>query len=323
MENNKKEIENNQHQKLLSICIPTYNRAKYLDLSLQQFFREFQSIDKSKVELFVSDNASPDITPEVVEKYIQMGLPIVYNRNEKNLGPDGNFILCFRHAKSKYVWLLGDDDYLKEGALSLILDVLERNDVGLLHTCHYKLPKSETVFDNPEKALVQAGVLITFMSASIMRSDAVERVEVNDALLKCNLLQVPFYIESALMWKKVVMIRNTDIFLPQDINAGVYGYNFFKVFIENYLNIWDKFYRERKIQISTYKSIKKQLLWNYVLARIVQIYIYKQYPGLQKEGAFKIIMKYYGKEPFFYLYLIKIPLILFRDFVMKVFAKSR
>ena len=76
-------MENNQHQKLLSICIPTYNRAKYLDLSLQQFLREFQRIDQSIVELFVSDNASPDSTPEVVKKYMQLGLPIVYNRNEE------------------------------------------------------------------------------------------------------------------------------------------------------------------------------------------------------------------------------------------------
>lgn len=315
-------MENNQHQKLLSICIPTYNRAKYLDLSLQQFLREFQRIDQSIVELFVSDNASPDSTPEVVKKYMQLGLPIVYNRNEENLGPDGNFILCFRHARSKYVWLLGDDDYLKEGTLSLIISILEKNDVGLLHTCAYKLSGSQVFFDDPEKALVKAGVVITFMSASIIRSDVVNNIQIDDKLLTCNLLQVPFYIESALVWKKVVMIPIAEVFQPQDVNAGIYGYNVFKVFVKNYLDIWFGYYQSGAIRRRTYRSIKKQLLWNYILARIVQVFIYKKYPGLGKEGAFKIIMKYYGTEPFFYLYLIKIPLIIVRDLFLFIVGRK-
>ena len=98
--------------KLLTICIPTYKRAKELDYSLSCFERELKTVDASLLEFFISDNCSPDNTGEVVDKYIKKGLPIIYSRNDTNIGPDNNFLKCFYAAKSKYLWLLGDDDYL-------------------------------------------------------------------------------------------------------------------------------------------------------------------------------------------------------------------
>ena len=64
--------------RLLTICIPTYKRAKELDYSLSCFEREMNHVDSSLLEFFISDNCSPDNTREVVEKYIQKGLPITY-----------------------------------------------------------------------------------------------------------------------------------------------------------------------------------------------------------------------------------------------------
>jgi len=53
---------------LLSICIPTYNRAEYLAKSLDTLvcLPEFNS---SEVEVVISDNASTDNTQEVAKKY--------------------------------------------------------------------------------------------------------------------------------------------------------------------------------------------------------------------------------------------------------------
>ena len=85
-------------QPLLSICIPTWNRAKYLRISLESFLKQLRGIDRQEVELFVSDNCSDDETPTVVKEYVQKGLPITYNRNEENLGASGNFVKCMQWA---------------------------------------------------------------------------------------------------------------------------------------------------------------------------------------------------------------------------------
>ena len=56
---------------LLSICIPTYNRAEILDKSLESITKQdiFQKTDE--VEIIVSDNCSQDNTHNIVHKYIE------------------------------------------------------------------------------------------------------------------------------------------------------------------------------------------------------------------------------------------------------------
>ena len=64
-------------EKLLTIAIPTNNRAKYLDKSLTHFTKQL-SISNKNIDLIVSDNCSSDNTEEVVNKYIQLGYNIQY-----------------------------------------------------------------------------------------------------------------------------------------------------------------------------------------------------------------------------------------------------
>lgn len=47
---------------LLSICIPTYNRKKYLVETLRHVLSQLDSF-RNEVELLISDNCSPD-SPE-------------------------------------------------------------------------------------------------------------------------------------------------------------------------------------------------------------------------------------------------------------------
>ena len=106
---------------LLSICIPTWNRAEFLEKSLISIYNQINTIPFGEIELYISDNCSDDSTSEVVDKYIQLGIPITYNRNECNLGAAKNFLQCMRWASGKYILLLGDDDILKAGAINTIL----------------------------------------------------------------------------------------------------------------------------------------------------------------------------------------------------------
>jgi abequosyltransferase len=72
-------MDNNIKMPLLSICIPTWNRAKFLAQSLGRFAEQIKDISPEELELYVSDNCSDDNTSEVVTYYIDTGLPITYN----------------------------------------------------------------------------------------------------------------------------------------------------------------------------------------------------------------------------------------------------
>jgi len=106
----------------LSITIPTYNRADFLDASLK-FHVPF--LKDHNIAIYISDNSSSDDTKLVAEKWIKEYPLIHYHCNESNVGPDANFEMALRLPTSKYVWLLGDTYILPEEGIRYILAKLD------------------------------------------------------------------------------------------------------------------------------------------------------------------------------------------------------
>lgn len=91
---------------LVSICIPTYNRArmigKAIESALGQTYRN--------IEVIVVDNASSDDTETIVAAYRDERLR--YVRNDRNLGLFGNFNRCIELSQGVYLHILHSDDYI-------------------------------------------------------------------------------------------------------------------------------------------------------------------------------------------------------------------
>src|SRR5580698_4616689 len=121
---------------LLTIAIPTYNRASYLRKLLSVLFD--QLVSEPRVELLISDNASPDETPVLVEEYQRRGLRIRSIRNETNIGADANFLQCFEQARGKYLWVFSDDDIIVPGGIAKILPLLARENYALAYVSPYE-----------------------------------------------------------------------------------------------------------------------------------------------------------------------------------------
>lgn len=113
----------------LSICIPTYNRAKYLKENLT--FLVPQIKNKDNVEVVVIDNDSEDNTNEVVEEYVKKNKNVRYYKNPTNLGYCGNQLKCFEYAQGEYCSILCDDDIYLDGCVELILKHLKNKYVFL------------------------------------------------------------------------------------------------------------------------------------------------------------------------------------------------
>jgi len=113
-------------QPVLSICVPTFNRAATLRVMLEAVLPQVAALH-GEVELCVSDNASPDETPDVV-RAAQAVWPLRYSRNEANLGPIRNFHRVTNEtATGEYAWILGDDDLVRPGAVQRVRDALCAN----------------------------------------------------------------------------------------------------------------------------------------------------------------------------------------------------
>jgi abequosyltransferase len=84
---------------LLSICIPTFNRAGILAASLDALMADIGPSDD--VEIVVSDNASSDGTADVVAARVGRKPSISYWRNPTNIGLLANFCAGLRRAKGR------------------------------------------------------------------------------------------------------------------------------------------------------------------------------------------------------------------------------
>jgi len=92
-----------------TIVIVTFNRSGLLERAL----RSIGSMDPKPGHVVVIDNASPDDTPEVVERLSpETGTDVVYRRLETNTGGAGGFSAGMETAYelgSEWIWLMDDD----------------------------------------------------------------------------------------------------------------------------------------------------------------------------------------------------------------------
>ena len=117
---------------MLSICVPTFNRARYLDCLLQDLAAHIGELGFS-YELLIGDNASEDDTADVVRRYEDQ-LAIRYVRRPENVGAYHNLSQLFEAAQGRYVVYVADDDLLIPGVLGRYIAHLEAHpDVGAVY----------------------------------------------------------------------------------------------------------------------------------------------------------------------------------------------
>jgi glycosyltransferase involved in cell wall biosynthesis len=138
---------------LLTCAISTYNRAGWLSHSLERLIEATRPW-RDSIGVVVCDNASTDRTPEVVARHL--GTPgFTAKRNAVNVGMLGNLGMTARASKGTFIWILGDDDLIIDGAIEQVLTGLERHrDVEMAYMNY-----SYTRFDAPEQIADAAKVV--------------------------------------------------------------------------------------------------------------------------------------------------------------------
>mgnify|MGYP000241246436 FL=1 len=112
---------------LLTVVIPTYNRADILSTTLSFVIPQVLE-HKDEVHIYISDNASTDNTKENVEKIMKQYPDLItYFCQEKNLTASPNFNDAVHRVNSEYVYLLSDDDIIVPECISFMLKCIKEN----------------------------------------------------------------------------------------------------------------------------------------------------------------------------------------------------
>jgi abequosyltransferase len=113
---------------LLAICIPTYNRSKYLKGLLENISSELKKCNNSvDIQIVIVDGHSSDDTEAMVTTF-KIECEIKYYRREVEVGVDKDIMKCVELADAQYCWLFSDDDLFTDGAIKYLFSVLKKEN---------------------------------------------------------------------------------------------------------------------------------------------------------------------------------------------------
>lgn len=118
---------------MLTICIPTFNRSNFFDNLLKSIY-----IADKKVKIIIVNNCSTDNTKFVISKFKKKFKHLSHFTHNKKKSYDENYIFCLNKIKTKYGWVIGDDDEISSDSIKVINIFLKRKNITGI-TCDYNL----------------------------------------------------------------------------------------------------------------------------------------------------------------------------------------
>ncbi len=198
---------------LVSIVIPTYNRAELLLQAVESAFMQTYK----NIEVVVSDDGSTDDT----EKLIKSRFPGVVYIKHRHGGVSYSRNVAIRSAKGRYIAFLDDDDYWDERFIERCLDRINGTDFAGVVTNYYKLyPSGDRVigykkgkvpevidigwivrgsFIDPSTVVVKRDVLVK----AGMFDESLEVTEDWDLWLRILRKERFIYLDEPLVYKRV------------------------------------------------------------------------------------------------------------------------
>lgn len=107
---------------MISICIATYNGARYIAEQLASILKQLSAED----EVVVSDDGSTDGTLDIVRSFNDHRIRIVDGPQRHS--PTLNFEWALRNAKGEYIFLADQDDVWLEGKVRRCVEELQMCD---------------------------------------------------------------------------------------------------------------------------------------------------------------------------------------------------
>lgn len=254
---------------LLTIAIPTWNRATYLRTLLTQIQQQRSALAGHPLELLVCDNHSDDDTPDVVTEASQLGYPIRYVRHPENIGSDCNIATCFNLALGRYVWVMGDDDLPVDGTLPWLIELLTTSNHALLYLRpfgfdqNFRAEQPRTRGRDVSTAdlgefLAKIGSQLTLISAMIVNKSLIPELNARE-FCGSNLVQVEVYLSAARQLSKYFYSTHYRVAYKRN-NFGPYDSS--SVFVENLNKILDR-HEQRGLPAAALQRLQASMLLRY------------------------------------------------------------
>jgi glycosyltransferase involved in cell wall biosynthesis len=248
--------------RLVSVCIPTYNSALFLKETLESIVvQSYQNI-----EIIIGDNASNDSTVEIINDFAEKDDRISFYVNQTNIGYSSNCNKLISLAKGDYIAIYHSDDIYEVDIVQQEVDFLNNNPDFLgVFTSFEKINASNSIIPNVKypirssqnnikvslnkyiKIVLLQGGSCFCCPTSMIRKEVYSQLSGYDVNLK--------YIEDQDMWARILMIgplaiinqklikyrihnnQGSSIYRNREIGSFSLPFNHIVEFIKSNLNI--------------------------------------------------------------------------------------
>jgi len=250
---------------LLSICIPTRDRASYLEKSLQSIVQQEFFTATNLVEIVISDNCSSDNTFDVCSGFInKYPGKIKYSKNAKDLS-DLNFELALGLGSGSFLKIMNDNVVWATGSLEYITNLIKISENVkplIFFLNNVKVMKEPLyIYNNVNDFMDVVSHHVTWIGGfGIWKSqfDAITDFSRKNTL---SLIQVDVILRLINSGISCV-VDNLKIFYP-DSSKRKGNYNVAQVFGNNYLEILNEY--KEKINPELFYRLKEDVFLDHIV----------------------------------------------------------
>ena len=285
-----------QKTPLISICIPTFNRADILKKTLQLLTSDpyFQRSDL--VEIVISDNCSTDHTAAIAKHYIDhFPNKVTYHRTTHNLA-EGNFEFVLRKGRGAFRKLQNDSFGIQNGvleALVKIISTLQEKKPVIFFINEEPKSDEETLrnFDSMDGFLNAVSYKCTWIGGFGIWAEDLNKLTDFSRAIELRLTQTDVLLRMVAHKKNAVVIQ--ELMQPCFLTGRKRGYNIAEVFGANYLSILKKHVASGSLSQAAYQTEKKRVLLEHTLQ-----FVFNKSHDFLNDNLMHHLRDYVG-EPYF------------------------
>lgn len=285
---------------IYSICIPTFNRASDLAVTLDSIVRQ-PGFD-GDIEILITDNASPDSTQSVVEKLLPQYPSIVYCRNDSNIGADLNILKAVSLAKGRYIKLLNDNKLVLEGVIAnwRSLFAESNEDIVFQYPGQSAYPDGTSIVVDSDRFVKDVSFQVAWMGGISIKREALRNIDLESIDCTTYLAQTDLTLQILNRSRRARIYYSDWVREPRQPVRG--GYNYFKVINDNFPRMLDSAENSGCISRRTKRAVERDLLLNHTFPYIVRFMLKSKNYQHETESALYYIFKNFYSFPELYFF---------------------
>ena len=247
--------------KILSICIPTFNRPEVLKKNILSMVEELK---KYSIPIFISDESNNNETEILITEIKKIYKYIKYVKQIKKLGHDKNVFHSLSLPSTEYIWLLSDSVFVNKNAIENVLNIIDSHKPDLIAVNSHlrKLDIKKTLYTNSNDVLNDLGWHLTWTGATIYSQNAISSSNKIDKAKYTNFPQIALIFNHLSRTCSFIWLNNNLISSTKK-DKSYWSDNIFKVWLEDWRmalnNLPSSYSRKIKEKVFLEHSIKTGL----------------------------------------------------------------